>query len=124
MAFASIPSLRYDLDAHARILTHAYAQGAIPTGIFAKAAGIEDEKAEQVVPVLQKAFATVQPIRRAGTGEDVAYAAVYLASDEASFVNGIDIVVDGGLIGGNQWSTQQAGLKARNEGLRKMASRL
>jgi NAD(P)-dependent dehydrogenase (short-subunit alcohol dehydrogenase family) len=36
------------------------------------------------------------PLRRGGTGWDVANAAVYLASDEASFITGIDLPVDGG----------------------------
>ena len=36
-------------------------------------------------------------IRRIGTPEEVAYAALFLASDEASFITGTQIVVDGGL---------------------------
>ena len=98
--------------------------GAIPTGIFGKAAGLSDEVSEQLLPVLRKQFAKAQPIPRAGLGDDIAYAAVFLASDESSFVNAIDIVVDGGLTGGNQWTAQQSGLKARNNALRKMASKL
>ena len=36
------------------------------------------------------------PLKRAGTPEDVAFAALYLASDESSFVTGAAINVDGG----------------------------
>ena len=36
------------------------------------------------------------PLKRAGTPEDVAFAALYLASDESSFVTGTAINVDGG----------------------------
>ena len=42
----------------------------------------------------------------------IAAAALFLASDGASFVNGIDLVVDGGAITGNRFS---AGAAARLE---------
>jgi 3-oxoacyl-[acyl-carrier protein] reductase len=38
------------------------------------------------------------PARRLGSVEDVAYAALFLASDEAAFVSGQTIVVDGGQV--------------------------
>jgi 3-oxoacyl-[acyl-carrier protein] reductase len=41
--------------------------------------------------------AKLVPARRAGIPEDVAYAFSYLASDEASFVNGQVLLIDGGL---------------------------
>ncbi|HEY8823273.1 MAG TPA: SDR family oxidoreductase, partial [Candidatus Limnocylindria bacterium] len=40
------------------------------------------------------------PIRRLGEPKDVAYAYLFLASDEASFVNGIVLSVDGGVVVG------------------------
>lgn len=36
------------------------------------------------------------PMKRMGTGWDTAYAALYLASDEAAFVSGVLLTVDGG----------------------------
>lgn len=39
-------------------------------------------------------------IQRAGTGEDVAYLALYLASDESSWVTGQNISIDGGATAG------------------------
>ena len=39
----------------------------------------------------------VHPIGRAGQPEDIAYCALYLASDEAGWVTGSDFVIDGGL---------------------------
>ena len=38
------------------------------------------------------------PLGRRGDGWDVAYAALYLASDEAKYVTGTELLVDGGLM--------------------------
>ena len=38
------------------------------------------------------------PIRKIGKPEDIAHAAVFLASDEASYITGQTIVVDGGRV--------------------------
>jgi NAD(P)-dependent dehydrogenase (short-subunit alcohol dehydrogenase family) len=84
--------------------------GAIVTGIFGKAAGVEGSKADRLTGMMKEAFASLQPIPRAGVTDDIARAAVFLASDGSSFVNGQDIVVDGGLsmiTGG--WSRSVAG---------------
>jgi NAD(P)-dependent dehydrogenase (short-subunit alcohol dehydrogenase family) len=37
------------------------------------------------------------PVHRAGEPEDVARLAAFLASDDASFINGADILIDGGI---------------------------
>lgn len=42
-------------------------------------------------------FEAQVPVGRLGTPEDIAHAAVFLASDEASFVNGVTLPVDGGV---------------------------
>ncbi len=61
----------------------------------------------------QKAgFAKLQTIPRAGLPDDIANAAVYLGSEEASFVNGEDIVIDGGLIWGRRFSEVMASRQA------------
>ena len=44
-----------------------------------------------------KAMIEATPMQRVGLGEDIAYAAVYLASDESSFVDGQILRVDGGV---------------------------
>ncbi len=85
--------------------------GAIATGIVAKALGVEANKADAMADTLAVNFAKAQPIPRAGITDDIANCAVYLASDKSSFVNGIDIIVDGGMLGGRMYSPHQEGLK-------------
>lgn len=46
------------------------------------------------------AEAADRPLRRIGTPEDIAQAALYLASDASSFVSGATLVVDGGGLAG------------------------
>lgn len=45
-------------------------------------------------------FATAIPLQRFGTPLEVAYAAVYLASEEATYITGSDLAVDGGIMAG------------------------
>jgi NAD(P)-dependent dehydrogenase (short-subunit alcohol dehydrogenase family) len=93
------------------VRVNAISPGGIATGILGKALGLPTDKAEQTVEAVKAGLAKMQPIPRAGLTEDIALAAVFLASDDSSFVNGHDLVVDGGLIGGKQWSQQQEGLR-------------
>jgi NAD(P)-dependent dehydrogenase (short-subunit alcohol dehydrogenase family) len=45
--------------------------------------------------------AAQRPLRRVGTPEEIAQAALYLASDASSFVTGTAMVVDGGGLAGS-----------------------
>src|SRR5438067_800980 len=64
--------------------------GAIATGILAKALGAEPSRADAMADKLKAAFATAQPIPRAGVPDDIAQCACWLASDRSTFVNGED----------------------------------
>ncbi|KIZ47916.1 MULTISPECIES: SDR family oxidoreductase [Rhodopseudomonas] len=86
--------------------------GAIATGIFGKALGLSVTAAEKTSATMREIYKTAQPIQRAGLPDDIAHAAVFLASDESSFINGNDLVVDGGITGGRNWTAQQQGLAA------------
>jgi NAD(P)-dependent dehydrogenase (short-subunit alcohol dehydrogenase family) len=84
--------------------------GAIVTGIFGKNAGLEGSKADRVTGVIRERFATIQPIPRAGLSDDIAQAAVFLASDGSGFLAGQDIVIDGGMTSITRgWSVTVAG---------------
>jgi NAD(P)-dependent dehydrogenase (short-subunit alcohol dehydrogenase family) len=85
--------------------------GAIATGIMIKALGMEASKADSLAEEMKAIYAKGQPIQRAGIADDIAQCACWLASDRSTFVNGEDIVVDGGIIGGRMFSPHQAGLK-------------
>ena len=86
--------------------------GGIATGIFAKALGLPPDKADAFAETMKTFMGKMQPIPRAGSVDDIANAAVFLASDESSFINGHDLVVDGGVVGGRLWTPHQEGVKA------------
>lgn len=51
-----------------------------------------------VVQAVGKAKLEANPLKRFGTAEEVANAIVFLASSAASYINGVDLRVDGGLL--------------------------
>jgi len=85
--------------------------GAIATGIFGKALGLKGQEAEDTAKIAGEVLSKAQPIRRAGLPDDIAKAALFLASDESTFVNAADFLVDGGMIGGRHWSAHQESVK-------------
>ena len=93
------------------IRVNSISPGAILTPVFGKAMGLETSEADATVNKLDAMFRTRQPIPRSGLPDDIAHAAVFLASDEASFVNGHDLTVDGGMTGGRGWSESAAAMK-------------
>lgn len=82
--------------------------GLIATNIFAQAFSLPSQLAETRIEAIAEATKGSQPIPRGGRGRDIAEAALYLASDGASFVNGHALVVDGGLTLGATGVAQMA----------------
>ena len=78
--------------------------GGIATPIFGRSFGYSMEAAEEMAETLKTTLINLQPIKRAGLPEDIAQAALWLASDDSSFVNGHALVVDGGVSGGRLWA--------------------
>ncbi|MHA2039306.1 MAG: SDR family oxidoreductase [Promethearchaeota archaeon] len=82
------------------IRANAIAPGGIATGIFGQAMGLSRNAAEKVAELMKGNLDGLQAIRRAGLPEDIANAVLFLASDSSSFVSGITLKVDGGLLSG------------------------
>jgi NAD(P)-dependent dehydrogenase (short-subunit alcohol dehydrogenase family) len=82
------------------IRSNAICPGGISTSIFGGLAGMGTQVADQFAVFLKGRLAKVQPIARAGVPNDIAEAALYLASDASSFMTGQSITVDGGLTAG------------------------
>ena len=75
-----------------RIRVNAISPGPIDTPIFEQQAPIK-EGADQA----RAAFAAAVPFGRLGRPEEIAATALFLASDEASFIAGVNLPVDGGM---------------------------
>jgi NAD(P)-dependent dehydrogenase (short-subunit alcohol dehydrogenase family) len=82
------------------IRVNAICPGAIATSIFGRAAGLEGDDAQATVETMAVALSDLSPIRRSGQPLDIAEAALWLASDSSTFVNGQAIAVDGGMTTG------------------------
>ncbi len=82
------------------IRVNAISPGAIATPIFwggSEVANTMDaEQNARKMERLKKSLEKATPLPRAGLDRDIAYAALFLASDEGSWVNCHDLVVDGG----------------------------
>jgi NAD(P)-dependent dehydrogenase (short-subunit alcohol dehydrogenase family) len=85
---------------HHRIRVNAIAPGFIATSIFGSAIGQGPDEARAFARTLAETARSTQPLGRVGEGIDIAEAAAFLASDAASFISGIDLVVDGALTTG------------------------
>jgi len=73
------------------IRVNCIAPGPIETPIFGKV-GMPAEDLDQA----KEQFTAMIPMKRFGTPEEIAKGALYLASDDSSYVAGIDLSIDGG----------------------------
>jgi len=81
--------------------------GFIPTPMIGRARGLSIAEADRKLDTIRESFTLAQPLRGPGDPTDIAKAALWLASDDSSFVNGHALVVDGGVTGGRTWSDYQ-----------------
>ena len=76
-----------------KIRVNVVAPGPIDTPAIAELAGGEEETKQ-----FKSMMASQVPLGRVGEPDEVAKAVVFLASDDGSYVNGIELFVDGGMI--------------------------
>ncbi|MCM8729547.1 SDR family NAD(P)-dependent oxidoreductase [Hephaestia sp. GCM10023244] len=109
-----------DLARH-HIRVTAVVPGFIATNIFTASMGIAGAAQQQANAMIAAGAAKAQPIQRTGTPEDIAAAIAFLASDDASFITGTSLTVDGGLTVGprHSWDPDTPSLFAALEAFAK-----
>lgn len=92
-----------------KIRVNAICPGLIATSIFGASFGLPRAVADQMAAQVVENAPKVQPVPKAGLPEDIAQAALYLASDASAFVTGTHLVVDGGITVGPRHSWDATG---------------
>ncbi|MGU3501155.1 SDR family NAD(P)-dependent oxidoreductase [Mycobacterium sp. C31M] len=87
--------------AHHEVRVNAIAPGNIRTAIVAKSASGEDrERLEEFEAKIRAQMRNDRPLKREGTVDDVAEAALYFATDKSRYVTGTVLPIDGGTVAG------------------------
>ena len=87
--------------AHYEIRVNTIAPGNIPTPLVAKSAlDMDPEQIERFEAGIRQTMRDDRPLKREGTPEDVAEAALYFATDRSRYVTGTVLPVDGGTSAG------------------------
>jgi NAD(P)-dependent dehydrogenase (short-subunit alcohol dehydrogenase family) len=76
-----------------KIRVNAISPGIVPTPGYNTSLGMTQEQVDESV---QSSIGNI-PLGRPGTTDEIAKAVSFLASDDSSYVNGIELFVDGGL---------------------------
>lgn len=94
------------------IRVNAICPGFINTNIFTSSLEVPDDQKDAAKAIIAGMSAQAQPVARGGQPTDIANAVCYLASDEASFMTGTHMLVDGGLTIGERhaWDPATPGL--------------
>ena len=87
--------------AYYEVRVNAIAPGNIPTPLVAKSAlNMDPEQIERFEAGIRQTMRDDRPLKREGTPEDVAEAALYFATDRSRYVTGTVLPVDGGTSAG------------------------
>ncbi|ALE84855.1 SDR family oxidoreductase [Pseudonocardia sp. HH130629-09] len=87
--------------------------GGVATRIVGHGAGLTGDALDRSVGTVRENLRSLQPLPRAGEPDDLADAAVFLASDASGFVTGQELVVDGGASLGRGWPADAVRAAAR-----------
>lgn len=86
------------------IRVNSLSPGMIATGAFGKYTGMQSDEADDNPEYAEAAISSIlprwQPLQYVGRVDDIAQAALFLASDASRFVTGQNLVVDGGISAG------------------------
>lgn len=74
------------------IRVNSISPGPVITPMWSKITGLEGEQLAE----MQKGVSAIVPLGRAGQPDEIAKAALFLASSDASYITGVDLPVDGG----------------------------
>ena len=93
------------------IRVNAVQPGFINTNIFTATMDIPDAAKEQAKAMIAQMSSNAQPVARGGQSDDLAQAVAFLASEQAGFMTGASMVVDGGITLGprHSWDPEEAG---------------
>ena len=92
------------------VRANAICPGYIATSLMAgrTRSQVDDAETDSRLDHARDVMGHAQPMHRVGEPDDIANMALFLASDESSWVTGTAQVVDGGLIVGKPWRRQPA----------------
>ncbi|OBF46408.1 oxidoreductase [Mycobacterium sp. 852002-50816_SCH5313054-b] len=96
--------------AYYEIRVNAIAPGNIPTPLLKTSAmNMDAEQLERYEAGIRETMRADRPLKREGTAEDIAEAALYFASDRSRYVTGTVLPVDGGTVAGKAIRSKKRG---------------